>query len=126
MITLKSIMKKNVKTIRASAAFQEVSKLLIKNKLSGVPVVDKNKDLIGFVSERDIIGAIAAGNFINKRVKDIMTKKLIFLEDYTTFEVASKVFTEHPIRCLPVTRKKKLVGIVSKKDVINRLVGHYY
>lgn len=126
MAVLKNVMKKNVKTTRDTATLQEVSKLLVKNKLSGVPVIDKNKNLIGFVSERDIIGAIASGDFLNKQVKDIMTREVVYLEDYTTLEVVSKVFTEHPIRCMPVTRKKKLIGIVSRKDVINRMLGEYY
>jgi CBS domain-containing protein len=126
MAVLKDIMKKNVKIIKESASLRELSKLLIKNKLSGVPVIDSNKNLAGFVSERDIIGAVASGDFGDKKVKDIMTKKVIFLEDYTSLEVVSKVFTEHPIRCMPVTRKKKLIGIVSRKDVISKLLGQYY
>lgn len=123
---LKHIMDRKVKTIRESATLQEVSRLLIKNKLSGVPVIDKRKHLIGFASERDIIRALASGDFYNMKVKDFMSKKVVSLEDYTTIEVVSKVFTEYPIRYLPVTRKKKLVGIVSRKDVIDKLLGQYY
>ncbi|MBL7130575.1 MAG: CBS domain-containing protein [Candidatus Omnitrophica bacterium] len=126
MATLKNIMRRNVKTVKESATISEVSRLLIKNKLSGVPVIDKNKNLKGFVSEKDIVGAIASEKFHNKKVKDIMTEKVIFLEDYTTLDVVSQVFTRHPIKHLPVTRKKRLVGIVSRKDVINNLVGQYY
>lgn len=126
MAALKNIMKKNVKTIRENATLPEVSKLLIKYKLSGVPVIDKNKNLVGFASERDIIGALASGDFLNTKVKDIMNKKVIFLEDFTALEVVSQVFTQHPIRYLPVTRKRRLVGIISRKDVINKLLGQYY
>ncbi len=126
MTRVKDIMKKRVVTVRENAKVEEASKLLIEKKLSGVPVVDKNRNLIGFVSEKDIIQAIGSKDFLKKCVKDVMTRNVTCVEENAPLDHVSAVFTEKPLRRVPIVRGKKVVGIISRKDVIKRLVGHYY
>ena len=53
-------------------------------------------------------------------------KKVIAVEKDTPTEEISKIFSEKSIRCLPVLDKGEVVGVVLRKTVINRLLGHYY
>lgn len=126
MAVLRDIMEKKVKTIKEDATLQELADLLIKNKLSGVPVINRKTNLIGYVSERDIIEAIASGDFQDKKVRDIMNKRVVSLGETTSLELVSKIFTAHAVKNIPVTRRKKLVGVVSRKQVINKLLSQYY
>jgi CBS domain-containing protein len=126
MATVRSIMIKQVVAVKENESLENVCKILVSKKLSGVPVVDKNKNLAGFISERDIIVAVGRGNFTNKKVSDVMTSRVFSIEENEPIEQVSQIFTDKPFRYVPVKRGNKLVGIVSRKDVINKLMGQYY
>jgi CBS domain-containing protein len=126
MKKVKEIMEKDVVLASPDMSLQDISKILVDNKLSGVPVVDDKKSLVGFVSERDIIASIGSGDFMGKRVGDIMTQEVVSAEEDATMESMAQIFTENPYRYLPIVKNKKIVGIVSRKDVIDRLLGQYY
>lgn len=126
MATVKNIMVKQVVTINEDKSLKDICKLLISKKLSGIPVVNKKDDLTGFISERDIIKAVGEGSFSNKKVSDVMTKRVFTVEECKPAEQVSQIFTDKPFRYIPVTRGNKLVGIVSRKDVISKLLGQYY
>lgn len=122
----KDIMEKKTASVRHDATLKEVSELLIKNRLSGIPVVNNKGSLIGFISERDIIEAISQGNFENKKTKDIMTKNVISINEDTSIEEVSRIFSKYPYRYIPVCKNKNIVGVISRKDVIEKLLGQYY
>lgn len=127
MLKARDIMKKEFATVSENTDVHKICGVMIKNKVSGLPVVDFDKRLVGFVSERDIITAIS--NFRDlqkKKAKDIMTKKVISIKEDALSEHVSKIFTERPIRCIPVTKKGAIVGIISREEVISRLLGQYY
>jgi len=55
MLTAKDIMTRNVTTVRATTTIEELARILMEHKISGVPVVDDNENLIGIVTENDLI-----------------------------------------------------------------------
>lgn len=126
MATVSEIMVKKVITINESESIKGVCKMLVSQKLSGVPVVDAKDNLVGFISERDIIAAVGSKGFEGMKVSDVMTRKVLSIEENTPMEQVSQLFTDKPFRYIPVTKSGKLVGIVSRKDVIGRLLGQYY
>ena len=126
MATVKDIMVKQVVTISEDRSLKDISKLLMSKKLSGIPVVNKKDDLTGFISERDIIKAVGEGSFSNKKISDVMTKRVFTVQEGKPAEQVSQIFTDKPFRYVPVMRGNKLVGIVSRKDVISKLLGKYY
>lgn len=126
MLKAKDIMKKDFETISEDTDVQKICGILIKNKVSGLPVVKEGKKLVGFVSERDIITSISKFGFPKKKAKDIMTKKVVLVNENESVERISKIFTEKPFRYIPVIKKRNVVGIISRKEVINRLLGQYY
>ena len=81
MATVKEIMVKKVVTVNKDECLSKVCNLLVTQKLSGIPVVDKEDHLVGFVSERDVIMAVSKGDFQNKKVKDVMTRKVMSIEE---------------------------------------------
>lgn len=127
MLKVKDIMNRDFETVSADTETPKVCNILIKNRISGLPVVDvvKNK-LVGFVSERDIIASICKPGFTKKKAKDIMVKKVFTVQEDMAVEHVSKIFTEHPFRYIPVTKKGVIVGVISRREVINRLLGQYY
>jgi CBS domain-containing protein len=126
MVLVKEMMDKKVISVSADTGLKRICQLLTKHKISGIPVVNSKKELLGFVSERDIIAAVPKTNFYEKAAKDIMVKKLTIVEDTTSLNEVSLIFSNEPFRHLPVIRKGKLVGIISRLDIINQMLGHYY
>ena len=126
MLKAKDIMTKNVFCTEKNTKVRDICKLLIKHRLSGLPVVDKQGNLVGFISQRDIIARVALQDFLEKKAKDLMVKKVLYVFEDTFCDQISRIFTEKPYHYLPVIRAKKVVGIISRKDVIGRLLGQYY
>lgn len=119
-------MTKEVVTATENTPVGQICELLIRNKLSGLPVVDKGRRIVGFVSERNIIAQVSSKDFMKKTAKDVMSKEVLYVKEDMPADEISKAFAQTPYRNIPVVRGKKVVGIVSRKDMINRLLGQYY
>jgi len=126
MVMVKEIMCKKVVSSGPETDVKKLCQLMIKGKVTGLPIVDKEKQLIGYVSERDIVFAATKPNFYKKRARDIMIKRVYVVDEKTTLSEVSLVFTNKDYRHLPVTSKGKLVGMISRRDIINQMLGHYY
>ena len=128
MPKVKNVVSKKVVKIKKDTQIKTICRLLIENKISGVSVVDKKGRLIGYVSERDIINALQKDvDFLKEKASDIMTKKVISVTpDMPLYDVA-KIFTNKPFKNIPVVGKdKKIIGVIARKDVIDKLLGQYY
>jgi predicted transcriptional regulator len=122
MNKVKDLMTKRVITIPEDMVLEQICKILYCNSLSGVPVVDNKNKLIGFVSERDIVGVISSGSFQDKKAKDIMRKDIITVKEDMLLTQVSKIFADRPFRHLPVLKKGEIVGIISRKDVLGKFL----
>ncbi len=109
------IMTKKVITVSPTTSVKDLAKTLTKNKVSGTPVADKNGKLLGIVSRTDIV---AKGG---EKVKDIMSKDIISVNEEIPVEEIANLFTTHKINRVPVLRGKKLVGIVSRADIVRAI-----
>ncbi|MBL7071653.1 MAG: CBS domain-containing protein [Candidatus Omnitrophica bacterium] len=126
MLKARDIMRKNFETVSENTDVKRICNILIKNRVSGLPVVNEKKKIRGFVSERDIINSIGKYGSPKKKARDIMTKHVVLVKEGESVERVSKIFTNKPFRYIPVVRKGFVVGIISRKEVIGRLLGQYY
>jgi predicted transcriptional regulator len=126
MARVRDFMQKVTLVIKKDTSIECACKMLIEKRLSGMPVEDNKGNLVGFLSERDIINAISKGRPLNVKVENIMTKKVFSIEEGTSIEELSKVFMAKPYRYIPVLKNKKVVGIISRKDMVDKMLGHYY
>ncbi|MFQ5597532.1 MAG: HPP family protein [Nitrospiria bacterium] len=85
-----------------------------------VPIVDEGKKLVGIVSEFDLLEAIMGGNELDKvTAEEIMTKEPVSIVEYATSGDLIGLLQEKRLLRVPVVDKKgKLVGIVSRKDIL--------
>lgn len=126
MSKVKDIMHKKILVIKDDTSIECACKMLMEQDISGMPVSDSKNNLIGFLSERDIIKAISNGKSLKVEVKDIMVKNVFSVDEDFSTEELSKIFMEKPYRCIPVVKDKKVVGIITRKDVVSKLLGQYY
>jgi len=88
--------------------------LMKTNKISGIPVVDKNKKLVGIITNRDL----RFTKNLKAKVKDLMTKKVITVNEGVNSDYAKKLLHKHRIEKLVVVNKQfKCTGLVTVKDL---------
>lgn len=126
MAYVRDVMEKEIFAGKSNDSIQKISKVLTERKMSNIPITNEQDELVGIVSEQDILRAMEYENFINKIANDIMTKKVLSVKENDSLEYVSKIFTEHPYRRLPVTRNKKVVGSITREDIISSFMSDYY
>ncbi len=91
---------------------------------TGSLLVMDGDELIGIITERDILKAVATGVPLKETtVEQVMGKDVITAHAGTSLREAAKLMTDHWIRHLPVVERGKLVGILSQRDLAGVLAG---
>jgi CBS domain-containing protein len=116
------IMTRKVATIRPEASAQEAAQLLDEKRISGAPVVDADSKIIGIITEADIISKV---NRDGLRVADIMSHNVITIGEETPVSEIAGLLTERKIKRVPVVCDGKLVGIVSRADIVHAVAQGY-
>jgi CBS domain-containing protein len=118
-VMARDIMTKRVITVCPETRVVELAKLLADKKISGVPVVDEDKCVIGIATEADILGRKRGQN----TVKVIMATQVTSVCGETPLEEIAALLSRKKIKRVPVLREGKLVGIVSRADVVRAIAG---
>ena len=97
---------------------------LVKHRVSGAPVVDQHGNLVGLLSEKDCMKvAMQAGYYeeVGGVVADYMTHQVVTVESETSVLDVAKLFLEKGPRRYPVVEDNRLVGQISRRDVLRAL-----
>jgi CBS domain-containing protein len=108
----KDIMTRTVITVSATTRIDHLAKILVQNRISGAPVVDKRGKILGIVSEADIV--MKKG----RQARSIMSRRAVAVEEETPVEEIASLMARHNIKRLPVMHTGKVVGIVSRADIV--------
>ncbi len=122
------IMTRKVITISPAASAQEAAQLLDQKRISGLPVLDDSGNLIGIITEADIISKVNRDGLLNQdglRVSDIMSRQVMTVTEETPVSEIATLLTDRKIKRVPVVRQDRLVGIVSRGDIVHAVaLGH--
>lgn len=147
MLDAASIMTRSVVTAHPNDTVAQVARMLSEHAISAVPVCDTGGALLGMVSEGDLMrpfvdanvkrrawwltlladGTDLAPEFLDyvrldrHRVGDLMTKPVISAAETTTVTELAEKMVQNRIKRLPIVRGEKLVGIVSRADVVRAI-----
>lgn len=131
-LTVSDYMTTNLITFTPDQTIESVMQALIKNRISGGPVVNEKNELVGIISEGDCIKQISESRYYNmpmqdKTIKDHMALNVETIDgNMNIFDAANK-FLEAKRRRFPIVENGKLVGQISQKDVLKaamKLKGH--
>lgn len=124
IIKAEDIMTKNVITVTPNTEVADAIKLLVDKKISGLPVLDDNAELVGIFSEKDVMKFIVEGSYHNlpdEKVGSFMTNVKQSIRPETDILTIAGIFMNGTFRRVPVVVGKKLVGIVSRHDVVKAI-----
>ena len=147
---VKHVMTKSPVTLRATDKLETALRLFTKHQITGCPVVSRNA-VVGMVTQSDVLNAIDVhsriykteeffslisaaikgekygglkkpiNKLLQKPVKNFMTSPVITINDSEDVYSAARLINKHDVQRLPVTRNKKLVGIVTRTDIVSML-----
>lgn len=119
MEKIKDIMTKDVISIRFDTPIKEVIEILTSKKLTGLPVVDENKKLLGIISELDLMGILLQKCDIDgKTAEEFTTKDVISFGINDSVDKLCQYLLTKSFRRVPIVDNGCLVGIVSRSDII--------
>ena len=127
-ILVSDIMCRNLILFSPDQSIHDVMELLIKHRISGGPVVDTAGNLIGVISEADCMKEISESRYFNmpildKTVNHFMTSPVDTIDaSFSIFEAAS-MFSKSSRRRYPVVDKNRLVGQLSRKDIVIAVIN---
>jgi len=142
----KDVMTKQVASVGPDASVQEIARLLLGRRISAVPVVDDRGRVIGMVSEGDLMRRPEsqtesrsswwldllggpeerAREYLKSHgltARDVMTRKVITADENSPLETIATLLERNRIKRVPVLRGGKLVGIVSRANLLHGLVA---
>jgi CBS domain-containing protein len=140
------VMVSNVITVHLDTPVAKIAEALLANRISAVPVVDEGGALIGIVSEGDLIHRVEAGTerhrswwlelligreilaheFVKshaRKAADVMTRPVVTVKPDTPLNEIASLLERHRIKRVPVMNDGKIVGIVSRANLIQALVS---
>ena len=125
---ISQLLKRKIVSINADKPIYNAIKMLAKNNIGALPVLNGKKELCGIISERDILRQLSKDIRINLKislVNSIMTSQVITITRNINSEVIMDIMTKHKVRHIPIVDKKVLIGIVSIGDVVKRLLEKF-
>lgn len=144
MLKAKDIMTGDLITVKPTTTIEDLARTLTEHNISGAPVVNDAGDLIGIVTENDLISQnkrlhiptvmrlfdafimLESPSKIEKEIKkmaaitvdDICTKKVITITEDTPVQDIATIMSEKKVHLIPVVEGKKIRGIIGKMDLV--------
>jgi CBS domain-containing protein len=122
-ITVRDCMSQNMILFNKDQSIIEVVEILIKFRVSGGPIVDDQKRVIGIISEGDCVKQISESRYYNMPMEDVSVEKYMSKDvntispDVNLFDAAN-LFLKSKRRRFPVVENDRIIGIVSQKDIL--------
>lgn len=122
MFQAKTVMTTELLTVSTDTPIYEAISLMVDNEVTGIPVVDDEMRIIGIVTEKDILKSLSVLNKSGGKVEDFMTADIVsFDEDEDLVTICECLINNH-FRRVPILSEGKLVGIISRKDIIQYIL----
>jgi CBS domain-containing protein len=122
--TAKEAMSRHLVTLHPDMDVLEALRILVQERISGAPVLDQVGNLVGMLTERDCMHiALDAGYFSEDggRIENFMTTEPITVEAHTPVTEIAERFAKGHFRRFPVMEQGRLIGIISRRDVLKQL-----
>ena len=139
------IMTPKVISVGPDAEVREIAQLLLEHRISAVPVVDDERHVLGIVSEGDLMrrvkgderqgrswwlslftGGKDPGEYVKshgRKAREVMTPDPLSVEENTPLHTIARLLEKHHIKRVPVIREGKLVGIVSRANLLQGIAN---
>lgn len=126
-ILLRDVMTRGVTSVPMDMSLMEVAKIMVDQNISGVAVTDHNGEIMGFITEMDMLQAVIDKSLLYNTAEAIMTTSLKSINPSTNIETAASVMLDEHVHRLIILSESGMgasdrpVGILSASDIIRQL-----
>ena len=121
MLKAKDIMKTNVLAVTMDTDIYRAIRTMVENNVTGLPVIDEDRALVGIVTEKDVLKLLYEIEDHPGRVADFMTTPVVAYDQDDDVAAVADGLAAHHFRRVPILRDGRLVGIISRKDIVKRI-----
>ena len=122
MFQAKSIMKTNLLTVRKDTDIYEAIQIMVENNITGLPVINDDMTVAGIISEKDVLKLLYNLEDKSGTVSEFMTKDAVTFDTEENLIEIAECLINHHFRRVPITSGGKLIGIISRKDIIGYIL----
>ena len=122
------IMTRAVIVLKPDMRLTDAIKVMLKHNTSAVPVVDAQQDLIGIITEYDVMNFAFSGHAAETTVAEVMIRDVVTFTPDTDVETLVNFCAKRRMHRVPIVEGQKVVGMVSRRDIlreIDRLYNAY-
>ena len=126
--TVDDYMARDLITVMPGDDIHMAVKLLLDERISGAPVVDRRGRLVGVLSKRDCMEVIYSTSYHQEwggRVEDYMSKQVTTIESGTDIIKAADIFMRSAFRRFPILKNGRMTGQISRADLLRALEEHW-
>ncbi|AFL52510.1 CBS domain-containing protein [Sinorhizobium fredii] len=135
----KDIMSKNVLSLSPEHSISHAARMMLENRISGLPVCDNSGKLVGILSEGDLLRRAELGSAAGRgqvsdrpepeafikghswRVGDVMTRDVVTVDEDVPLGRVAAIMAANEIKRIPVVRAGAMVGIISRSDILRTI-----
>lgn len=121
MLRVKDIMNVDIVAVSPDDTIDRAISLLVKHRISGLPVADKDGCLVGVISEFDLLELICDCRAEKDKVSQYMSSNVCKVDEDTSWVDVADLLRSNHLRRLPVTQGDKLVGIITRHDLMRSI-----
>lgn len=114
----KDVMTRQIVTVREDASVDEVCELLLRYRISGVPVVNVEGDLSGIVTEYDLLSLLYLPELEHRTVSEVLSREVVTVDEEELLTDVAERFLDAGLRRLPVVSNGRVTGIISRRDLV--------
>jgi len=119
------IMTTNVITAKKNMVLTDIIALLLRWHISALPIVDDEDNMVGIVSEIDLVNLTFDGNAADTIAEEVMVTDIVSFSPNTELADLVQSFSKRHLRRVPIIDKGKVVGIVSRRDILREMLRRY-
>lgn len=121
MLKAKDIMTTEVVAVSKDADIYRAIRMMVEKNVTGLPVIDKDRMLVGVVTEKDVLKLLYEVEDRPGKVEDYMTRAVVAFDQETEIGTVADGLAASHFRRVPILNQGRLVGIISRKDVIKHI-----
>ena len=127
VVFAEQIMSSPVVTLSPDDSVAQAFNLLDEHKFRHIPVTTSDYKLQGIISDRDILRILGSRSKenSNSKISDVMISEVLTASRKTDVRYITRLFVENRIGSMPVMDERKLVGMITRSDILNAILNHY-
>jgi CBS domain-containing protein len=125
-IKARDLMQTRIVAVTRQYSARDLSILIHSGTFSGMPVIEPGNQLVGMVTEFDVLKALVQGKDLHMlKAEEMMTPHPVTVEETATAQEIAERMLEHQIIRIPVVREGRLLGMISRTDLLNHLIDDH-